>query len=194
MPLLVLASASPYRRRLLGRICPEFVCDAPAIDETPLPGEPPGHLVQRLAIEKARRVASRHPGALIIASDQCGSCAGALLNKPGDFEAAVAQLRAMAGRELLFHTSICVLDTRDGSQQLAVESCEVRLRALGETRIRDYLRREMPLDCAGSFKVEGLGIALFERVRSDDPTILEGLPLIRLCEFLERCGAPVLAP
>jgi septum formation protein len=190
---IVLASASPYRRRLLERLGLAFATDAADLDESPLPAEAPSAMVLRLSRAKAAAVAMRHPGALIIASDQCGVLAGRLLNKPGNHATACEQLRAASGNEAQFLTGLCVLDAADGRERNAVETCRVSFRSLSEAMIEDYVRREQPLDCAGSFKVEGLGIALFDRLELPDPTALEGLPLIRLVEFLGDLGAPVLS-
>lgn len=193
MPALILASASVYRKRLLERLGLAFACETPAIDESPRPGESARELVLRLSRAKARAVADRHPDALIIASDQVGDSAGRILGKPGTVERACEQLLSIAGREVRFLTGLCVLDAASGRELAGVETCTVRLRALDAAAVHDYVARELPLDCAGSFRVEGLGIALFESVRLDDPTVLEGLPLIRVVEFLGRMGMPVLA-
>lgn len=192
MPMLILASCSVYRKRLLERLGLEFHCVAPTIDEMPHPNESAHELVLRLSREKARAVAAHHHKALVIASDQVGSSAGRILGKPGTEQRAREQLLSISAREVQFLTGLCVLDAASGHELTVVETCTVRLRELDEVTIRDYIRREQPLDCAGSFKIEGLGIALFEWVRLEDPTALEGLPLIRLTEFLGRMGFPVL--
>lgn len=192
MQRIVLASGSPYRKRLLQRLGLDFVCISPDIDETPASGEPPETLVLRLSEAKARAVALRAPDALVIASDQVGAADGRLLGKPGTEERARQQLRDIAGREVRFLTGICVLDAPSQRTLTGVETCTVHLRELSDGAIRDYVRREQPLDCAGSFKVEGLGIALFRSLELDDPTALEGLPLIRLVEFLGHFGVSVL--
>ncbi len=193
MTALILASGSAHRKRLLQRLGLEFHCVTPAIDETPHPGETGKELVLRLSREKARAVAARHPGALVIASDQVGSNDGRILGKPGTVERACEQLLSISSREVQFLTGLCVLGTASGRELTSVESCTVHLRRLDVAAVRDYVQREQPLDCAGSFKIEGLGIALFESVRLDDPTVLEGLPLIRVVDFLDRMGMPVLA-
>lgn len=193
MPALILASASVYRTRLLERLGLAFACETPDIDESPLPGEPAQELVLRLSRAKARAIAARRPDTLIIASDQVGDSEGRILGKPGTVERACEQLRSIAGREVRFLTGLCVLDAASGRELAAVETCTVHLRALDATAVHDYVARELPLDCAGSFRIEGLGIALFESVQLDDPTVLEGLPLIRVVEFLGRMGMPVLA-
>jgi septum formation protein len=192
MRSLVLASASRYRQRLLARLGLEFYVDPAAIDESPRPGEAPATLVVRLARAKALAVAARHPQAIVIASDQVGALAGRLLNKPGSTEAAIEQLQAASGREVEFLTALCVLDASSGRQLESLETSRVHFRDLDDHAIRNYVRREQPLDCAGSFKVEGLGIALFSTLQLQDPTALEGLPLIRLTEFLDDLGLPVL--
>lgn len=193
MPDIVLASASAYRALLLGRLGLPFETIAANVDESRLAGESVEAMVARLSVLKARTVAMSRPDALIIASDQAGVEGDRLLGKPGSIEAAISQLRSVSGREVRFLTGLCLLDSASGKQLVAVEPCSVRFRTLSETSIRDYIEREQPLDCAGSFKVEGLGIALFERLRLDDPTTLEGLPLIRLTGFLAQMGVDVLA-
>jgi MAF protein len=192
MRSLVLASASRYRQQLLARLGLEFHVDPADVDESPLPGETPAALVVRLARAKALAVAARHPQAIVVASDQAGALGGRLLNKPGSTEAAVEQLQAASGRAVEFLTALCVIDTSSGRRRESVETSRVHFRALGDRAIRNYVSREQPLDCAGSFKVEGLGIALFSTLELQDPTALEGLPLIRLTEFLGDLGLPVL--
>lgn len=194
MARIILASSSTYRAALLRRLGLEFEIVAPDIDESRLEDESPEDMVQRLSLLKAKAVAERAPGALIIASDQAGATRQQLLGKPGSVAAACAQLRLLSGQEARFVTGLCVLDSARGEQRVAVECCTVRFRLLSENSIRDYVERERPLDCAGSFKVEGLGIALFESLHLADPSALEGLPLIRLSSFLAELGAPVLAP
>lgn len=189
---LVLASTSPFRRELLERLGLPFSTCAPDVDETPLPGESPAAMVARLARAKAEAVRDRFPDALIIGSDQCAELDGKILGKPGNHERAVAQLSAASGRSVAFHTGLCLLDTGSGERQEAVEPFRVHFRTLGREEIEDYVRREQPYGCAGSFKSEGLGIALFERMEGDDPTALIGLPLIRLCRMLVHIGMPVL--
>ena len=194
MPTAVLASSSPYRRRLLERLGIPFEVLAPGLDESPLPDESPEALVARLSEAKARKVAALYAGAIVIASDQVGVLEGRVLNKPGTRDAAVAQLLAAAGKTVLFHTGLFVLDAATGRWRGCVETCSVRLRPLSRSMIEDYVDREQPLDCAGSFKVEGLGIALFDALSVPDPTALEGLPLIRLVGYLAELGLPVLRP
>lgn len=192
VPELILASSSIHRKRLLQRLGLVFRCVAPDIDETAHAGETAHELVLRLGREKARSVAARHPGAVVIASDQVGCNGSQILGKPGTLEHAREQLLSMSSCEIRFLTALCVHDARTSREFSSVESCTVRMRRLDERMVDGYLRREQPLDCAGSFKVEGLGIALFESIRLDDPTALEGLPLIRLVEFLDRVGLSVL--
>jgi septum formation protein len=189
---LVLASSSRYRRELLARLGLPFTTHVPDIDESPLANEGAPALVARLARRKAEAVAAVKADALVIGSDQVAVAGGALLNKPGSERAAIAQLTAMAGSTATFYTGLCVVNSRSGAVHTAVETADVTLRALSAAEIADYVAREQPLDSAGSFKSEGLGIALFARVRSDDPTTLIGLPLIRVIEFLALEGMPVL--
>ncbi|MBA0448508.1 Maf family protein [Stenotrophomonas maltophilia] len=188
MPL-VLASTSRYRRELLQRLGLPFECARPEVDETPLNGEDPRALAMRLAAAKAAEVAARHPGAWVIGSDQVADLNGKPLGKPGTVEVACAQLAAMAGQTVRFHTAISL--TRDGESFTTVDLTEVRFRGLGQEEIARYVAAELPLDCAGSFKCEGLGISLFEAIDNRDPTALIGLPLIALCGLLRRAGFAV---
>jgi septum formation protein len=192
MPPLVLASTSPFRRELLARLALPFLTAAPEVDEARLPGEGPQALVTRLAEAKARAVGRAHPGALVIGSDQIACIDGALLGKPGDRERAIAQLTQAAGRVVTFYTGLCLLDTRGGQAEVVCEPFRVHFRDLTARQIAGYVDRERPFNCAGSFKSEGLGIALFERLEGDDPNALIGLPLIRLVAMLERAGVEVL--
>lgn len=192
MPPIVLASGSTYRRQLLQRLQLPFEWSAPDVDETPAPGEPPAALAERLARAKAAALAQRFPSHLIIGSDQVASLDGAPLGKPGDFATAMRQLRACSGRRVDFLTGLSLLDSATGLQQGCVERFSVVFRPLAERQIARYLEREQPFDCAGSFKVEGLGIALFERLEGDDPNTLVGLPLIRLVDMLRNAGVDVL--
>lgn len=189
---LVLASTSPYRRELLGRLGLPFEAAAPQCDEAPLAGESPEATAARLALLKAESLRGAHPDALIIGSDQVASAGGERLDKPGSHEKAVRQLRQVSGRTAEFHTAVALLDSASGAVQSRVVACRVTFRQLDDARIERYLRREQPYDCAGSAKAEGLGIALIERMETDDPTSLIGLPLIALTEMLERAGMPVL--
>lgn len=188
MPL-VLASTSRYRRELLQRLGLPFDCARPDVDETPLNGEAPLALATRLAAAKAADVAAHHPGAWVIGSDQVADLNGQPLGKPGTAEAACAQLAAMSGQTVRFHTAISL--RRDGESFAAMDLTEVRFRALDPLEIDRYVAAEQPLDCAGSFKCEGLGISLFEAIDNRDPTALVGLPLIALCRLLRRAGFAV---
>jgi MAF protein len=185
---LVLASSSPYRRELLSRLGLAFSYASPDIDESPLPGETVSQLVQRLSRSKAEALAAQNPAALIIGSDQAALLDSTILGKPGNHEAALAQLRAASGRTIEFHTGLCLLNTGSGHCQLTEEVFSVQFRQLDEDEIERYLRAEQPYDCAGSFKAEGLGISLFEGFAGRDPNSLIGLPLIALCGFLRVEG------
>ena len=189
---LVLASTSRYRRELLERLRVPFECDRPDVDESPLPGEPPEQTARRLAEAKARAVAARWPGALVIGSDQVASLGGERLDKPGTHENAVRQLTLASGRTASFDTALALLDSRTGLVDVRCVPCRVTFRTLSPAQIEAYLRAEEPYDCAGSAKSEGLGIALIERMDSPDPTSLVGLPLIALCAMLAAAGEPVL--
>ncbi len=191
---LVLASTSRYRRMLLERLGLGFEAVAPHADETPLAGEAPAATAFRLAAAKARSVAEAHPDALIIGSDQVADCQGQPIGKPGNHENAVAQLRALSGRTVVFHTGLALLDAATGICQTALIDVRSTYRHLTSDEIESYLRREQPYDCAGSVRSESLGIALFERIESDDPTALIGLPLIQLARMLQAAGVIVLAP
>jgi septum formation protein len=196
LPHLILASGSAYRRELLGRLRLPFEAIAPDIDETPRPGEAPEATALRLAREKAAAVARTHPGALVIGSDQVATLDGAQIGKPGDHARALAQLRTMRGRRVVFHTALCLWDGRlepDAAAQAAqLENVQVfvTFRDLPDAELDAYLRIEQPYDCAGSAKNEGLGIALLERIDASDPTALTGLPLIALTGMLRRAGMP----
>ncbi len=185
---LVLGSTSVYRRELLQRLRLPFTVAAPAVDETPLPGEPPAQLAQRLALAKAHAVATLHPGAVVIGSDQVADLAGQPLGKPGDHARATAQLQRMRGHTVVFHTAVAVVCHASGFVQTDLAPVRVRFRELSDAEIERYLRAEQPYDCAGSAKSEGLGISLLEAIDSDDPTALIGLPLIRTCRLLRAAG------
>ncbi|MCP1375952.1 Maf family protein [Dyella lutea] len=187
-PPLVLGSTSRYRADLLRRVCEDFVQDAPGTDEGHLPDELPAARALRLAIAKAGAVAARHPGALVIGSDQVAELDGFALDKPGTAEGAREQLRRSSGRTVQFHTALCLLDARDGAEHVHVDVTRAVFRPLSDREIERYVAREQPLDCAGSFKCEGLGISLFERIETDDPTALVGLPLIALARLLRQAG------
>lgn len=187
-PELVLASTSPFRRELLERLAIDFQCDSPDCDETPVPGESPQAMVQRLAEAKARSVADRYPAALVIGSDQCAELDGKILGKPGGFDTAFEQLKNASGRTVRFHTGLCLINSENRDLQVEDVLFDVEFRNLGDGEITRYLEKEQPYNCAGSFKSEGLGITLFERLRGDDPTALIGLPLIALCRMLRNQG------
>ena len=187
-PRLILASSSAYRRELLARLQLPFEAIAPDVDETPRPGETPDATALRLARDKAAAIAARHPGALVIGSDQVATLDGQQIGKPGDHARALAQLQAMRGRQVVFHTALCLWDGRTGTHQLENGPAFVRFRDLPDFELDAYLRIEQPYDCAGSAKNEGLGIALLERIDSSDPTALTGLPLIALSGMLRRAG------
>jgi septum formation protein len=192
MPLplrpLILGSTSRYRRELLQRLGLPFDVQPPQVDETPRAGEAPAALAARLAGEKAREVAARFPSAVVIGSDQVADLDGRPIGKPGDHARAVAQLRASSGRTLVFHTALQVVCLDAGFDEGLSVPVEVRFRALSDAEIEHYLLRERPYDCAGSAKSEGLGVALLEAIRCDDPTALVGLPLIATAALLRRAG------
>lgn len=189
---LVLASSSPYRRALLEKLGLPFAAESPAIDESPLPHEAPDDLVQRLALAKAQALAPRYPAHWIIGSDQLAVLDGRVLGKPGNSETACEQLRACSGRRVIFLTGLTLLDSASGAATTVLEPFIVTFRRLSDAQIAHYVEREQPLDCAGSFKSEGLGIALFERLQGDDPNALVGLPLIRLVTLLQQAGIAVI--
>jgi septum formation protein len=191
LPPLILASTSRYRQELLARLRLPFQAVAPQVDEAALPGEVPAALAERLALAKARAVAARFPGAVVIGSDQVADLDGTALGKPGTHDAAAAQLRRMSGREVVFQTAVAVV--APGLAAIERAEVRVRMRELDDAAIEAYLRADQPYDCAGSAKVESLGIALLEAVESDDPTALVGLPLIRTCALLRRAGLEPLA-
>lgn len=189
---LVLASTSRHRQALLARLGLPFKVEAPDVDETPLPGEAPAATACRLAQAKARAVAARHAGALVIGSDQVANAGGVAIGKPGDHACAVAQLAALSGRLVVFHTAVALVDAASGRCASRLVDVTTRFRRLSAAAIESYLRREQPYDCAGSVKSEGLGIALVESIRSDDPSALIGLPLIGVVDLLHAEGVDVL--
>jgi len=193
---VVLASSSPYRRDLLARILSRFECVAPDLDETPHDGEAPAALSLRLAREKAAAVASRHARATVIGSDQVAVLQGGACGKPGSRDAAVAQLLAARGLPMRFLTSVCVIHgsgSGDGSEErVHTDVTEVRFRHYERALAERYVDRDRAWDCAGGFKAEGSGPVLFERIESQDPTGLVGLPLIWLARTLEDLGVPLL--
>lgn len=193
-PALILGSTSPYRQELLSRLRLPFTVHAPAVDETPHARETPVDLAQRLAKAKARAVAQSFPSAVVIGSDQVADLDGQPLGKPGTHERAVAQLRSMRGRSVVFQTAVAVVRLDDGFEAAALAQVTVRFRHLSDEEIEHYLRLEQPYDCAGSAKSEALGIALLDSIDSDDPTALIGLPLIRTCALLRQAGLNPLSP
>lgn len=190
---VVLASTSQYRRELLARLRIPFTSVAPnGVDETALPDESPQQLVARLSALKAHAVAAQHPNSLIIGSDQVAWCETKILGKPHTFENACAQLAMLSGKRVTFYTGLCVLNTTTKTKHVDVIPYHVEFRELSAAMIENYVRAEQPYQCAGSFKSEGLGIALFRAMSGDDPTSLIGLPLIKLTQLLEREQCPIL--
>lgn len=187
-PSLILASSSRYRRELLQRLRLPFESISPDLDESPLPGEAPADLARRLALAKAQAVASIHPDAVVIGSDQVADLDGQAIGKPGTHERATAQLRQMSGRRVVFQTAVAVVRRDTGYQRCELAAVAVEFRALADEQIERYLRLEQPYDCAGSAKCETLGIALLAAIHSDDPTALVGLPLIRTSMMLREAG------
>lgn len=190
-PPLILASTSAYRRALLGRLGIEFECISPATDENPLAGETPPDLACRLARLKAESVAARRPDAVVVGSDQVAVLGEQVLGKPGTVERCIEQLRQSSGREVLFLTAVHVISPHGARIESHLDRTAVLFRALDAAELERYVSADSPLDCAGGFKAESLGISLFERIRSDDPTGLTGLPLIWLCGALRRAGIQV---
>lgn len=189
---LILGSSSAYRRELLARLHIPFETASPSVDEAPLPGESPEQSALRLAREKAEAVARFYPGAVIIGSDQVATLDGLQIGKPGSHSAALKQLQTMRGRDVVFHTALCVLDSAapdsPAGLQIANVQTLVGFRDLPDAELDAYLRIEQPYDCAGSAKNEGLGIALLAKIESSDPTALTGLPLIALTTMLRKLG------
>ncbi len=192
LPRLILASSSTYRRELLSRLQLPFDVMVPDLDESPLAGETPAVTALRLARAKAEAVAARAPGSLVIGSDQVATMGDDQIGKPGNHANALRQLQAMRGRQVVFHTALCLIDDRastpEARVQLADVQTTVRFRDLPDAELDAYLHIEQPYDCAGSAKNEGLGIALLASIESDDPTALTGLPLIALTTMLRRAG------
>jgi len=189
---LILGSSSLYRQQLLSRLGLPFEVCAPHIDETPLADEAPEATALRLAQQKAAAVAAQVPGALVIGSDQVATLDGLQIGKPGTHDKALQQLRLMRGRQVIFHTALCLLDGRQVEHSLQIENVQttVTFRNLPDHELEAYLRIEQPYDCAGSAKNEGLGIAILDKIESTDPTALTGLPLIALTGMLRRAGVP----
>jgi septum formation protein len=181
---LVLASGSRFRRELLERLGLPFITMVPNVDEMPYSSEPPAETALRLAEAKAREVGNRFPSALVIGSDQVANFEGKVIGKPIDRNDAIAQLKSMRGRTIVFHTALTLLNTASGRCQRALIDVASTFRSLDDSALEAYVDRDQPYDCAGSVKAESLGIALFSRIGSDDPTALIGLPLIRLTDML----------
>jgi septum formation protein len=188
---VLLASGSAYRRELLARILPVFECAAPGVDESPLPNEAPHALAVRLAQLKARHCADERPDALVIGSDQVPAVGKHMLRKPGSHERAAEQLRRCSGQSVIFYTAVSVLGPAALPADFYVDKTTVYFRELSDEQIERYLSKEQPYDCAGSFKAEGLGIVLFDRIESTDPTGIQGLPLIWLSACLNQRGVPL---
>lgn len=189
---LILGSSSPYRRELLSRLRLAFEVAEPQVDETALADETPEQLACRLAMSKARDVASHFPAAVVIGSDQVADLEGIALGKPGNHPRATTQLQQMSGKTVIFQTAVAVVCLETGFAQLDLARVKVKFRDLSGSEIEAYLRAETPYDCAGSAKSEGLGIALLESIDNDDPTALVGLPLIRTCRMIQAAGIRVL--
>ena len=189
---LILASSSPYRRELLERLKIPFEVIAPEVDETPRPGETPAALVERLSIEKARKIAMQKPGSLVIGSDQVAVYNGKIVGKPHSHDRAVQQLREASGRTVVLYTGLALVHADTQRVQCEVIPYRVTFRALTDAQIESYLHKEQPYSCAGSVKSEGLGIALLERFEGDDPNTPIGLPLIRLVRMLENEGIKII--
>jgi len=185
---LILASTSKYRKLLLQRLGLTFFCEPPKTDETPLSGEEPGALVERLATQKATAISVNHPSAVVIGSDQLAILNGEILGKPGNHEAAIGQLSSCSGQTVIFLTAVSVQFLDKNMNDVYTDTTRVCFRHLTSLEIESYLEKEKPYDCAGSFKAESLGVTLFEHIISEDPTALIGLPLIRTAAMLRRAG------
>ena len=190
---LILGSSSIYRKELLERFGVPFQCLSPDIDETPHTGEAPDALVRRLSESKAQAVAAQEVKAIVIGSDEVAILDGRILGKPGTHEGAVQQLRASSGKSVTFITGLCVLDTESGERQIDCVSVEVGFKHLDDPTIEAYLQRDKPYACAGSIRAEGAGSAILRYIKTDDPSALIGLPLIRLSDMLHTLGFDVLA-
>lgn len=192
-PKIVLASSSPFRRDILRKLGLPFTSDSPDIDESHQANETPEQLVERLALEKAKAVAPRHANSWIISSDQVAVLDGKIITKPSSHKNAVEQLSHASGREVVFLTSLCLYNTASGDYQLKVCPFTVAFLALTQSQIENYLEKEQPYQCAGSFKSEGLGITLFSKLKGDDPNTLIGLPLIELTSMFRQVGIDPLS-
>jgi septum formation protein len=189
---IILASSSPFRKALLERLNLPFECSPPEIDESQLSGESAEAYVCRLAQQKAQVISNQHPEAVIIGSDQCTLLGDHILGKPADPGHALQQLKAAQGKSVIFHTGLCVMQASSEFCETDDILFEVRFRQLSDQQLKHYLKVEQPYQCAGSFKSEGYGAALFDQLRGDDPTALIGLPLIRLVSMLENTGIKVI--
>jgi septum formation protein len=185
---VVLASSSVYRRQLLARLLPDFECLSPAIDETRLEGESPADLAVRLAVTKAQTCAAQRPGTLILGSDQVPARGDEILQKPGSHERATQQLQRCSGQTVIFHTAVALLGPDSDTREIHIDETIVRFRDLCNAEIESYLHLDKPYDCAGSFKVESRGVILFDSIESQDPTGLQGLPLIWVAARLRERG------
>jgi septum formation protein len=192
-PSLILASSSRYRREVLEKLHLPFQCVSPEIDETPLEDESPEQTSLRLAESKARKVAQAYPNALIIGCDQVATVDGLQIGKPGNHDNAVKQLTMLSGKEVIFHSAICLYNSANQHMQSTIAPYYVKFKSLSPGQIETYLRLEQPYDCAGSAKSEGMGIALLEYMRGDDPNALIGLPVIMLVDMLMQAGVDVLS-
>ncbi len=189
---LVLGSSSPFRKQLLQQLGLEFETDSPDIDETPLTDETVEEMVLRLSVAKATEIAKRHSNSLIIGSDQSALLNGKILHKPGNHETATQQLQDASGQKVVFQTGLCLYNTETNTYQSKLVPYTVTFRTLSDEMIENYLQKEQPYQCAGSFKSEGLGVALFESMQGTDPSALIGLPLIELTNMLTHEGFSVL--
>lgn len=189
---LILASSSKFRRELLHKLQIPFNSISPKVDETALPSEKPHETALRLAQDKARKIGKKHPHALVIGCDQVATLDGEQLGKPGNYHNATLQLQKMRGREVTFHSALCLFNAETGHMQAEVVPYLVRFRQLSDAQIENYLNKEQPYECAGSAKSEGLGIALIERMIGEDPNALIGLPLIKLITMLQNEGVGII--
>lgn len=189
---LVLASSSPFRKALLEKLHLQFETDSPDIDETPLENESIEAMVKRLSEDKAKALVESYPESLIIGSDQSAALNGKVLHKPGTYDVAFDQLKAASGQSITFYTGLCLLNSKTGKAETICEPFIVKFRDLSDSEIENYLKKEEPYNCAGSFKSEALGISLFESMQGTDPNTLIGLPLIQLCRMLKENGLAVI--
>ena len=189
---LILASTSPFRRAILEKLGIPFDVASPQTDETPKPSETPQQLVERLAIAKAKAIADQSTDGLVIGSDQVAVIDGDIVGKPGDHATAVKQLKAASGKRIIFYTGLALINAVSGNVQSEVVPFHVEFRQLSDSQIENYLQKEQPYNCAGSFKSEALGICLFEKLEGEDPNTLMGLPLIRLVRMLEKEGLNII--